>query len=244
MDIFNTRCSGTDNGNSGQDENLRMAHRGGESVRQRVRLGRVLVIVLAIGLLAAPACADLKVNGDQRAWADLKAALAKLYAMSFRAKVTSKDVSQALMEFVPPGSTRTTVQTKSGAMEMVRVGGKTAIKTGAAGWRCVNMPQPTTLPNLSTLEGSVDISRGADTTINSTPVHTYLYATTSAVSGRTTKGTWYVGSQTGLPVRFVISGGGSIDYYDYGAAITIAFPSCVTASRGNGAVSTTASAGP
>lgn len=195
-------------------------------MRHRTRFGRVLVTVLAIGLLAAPAFADLKVNGDQRAWAELKAAWAKLYAMPFRAKVTSKDVRQAMMEFVPPDAMRTTAETKDGAMEMVRVGGKTAVKIGAAGWRCPQIPQPTTLPNLRTLEGSVDISRGADTAINNTPVHTYLYATTSGASQRTTKGTWYVGSQTGLPARFVISGGGTIDYYDYGAAITITFPTC------------------
>jgi len=205
-------------------------------MRQRRWFGRVLVTVLAIGVLAGPAFADLKVTGDQTAWADLKAAWMKLYALSgYRAKVVTQNGSQVVMEFVPPNSMHTTAQMTNGTVEMVRVGQQTAMKMsipGApAGWKCQAIPpQPAAVPNVQTLEGSVDVSRGTDTTINGTPVHTYIYSMTSATTNTTSKGTWYVGSQTGLPVRFLIGGSAgnqtTMDFYDYGAAITIAMPSC------------------
>ena len=204
-------------------------------MRQRRWLGLVAIVAFAIGVLVAPALAEPTVAGDPSAWADLKAAWTKLNSLSgYRAKVTIGDGQQVTMEFVPPDSMHMTAQTQAGPMEMIKVGQKTAMKMGfpgaPAGWQCRDITQPTTVPDLSNVQGSIDISRGPDTTINSTPVHSYLYSSTTPASPTTYKGTWYIGSQTGLPVRYLADAAAghqtTIDYYDYGAAITITMPAC------------------
>jgi hypothetical protein len=70
--------------------------------------------------------------------------------------------------------------------------------------------------------GTVNVSRGPDTAIGGTPVHTIF-----SMKDGGNKDTIYVGSQNGLPKR-VITGAGrqTIDYYDYGAHIAITLPPC------------------
>ncbi len=204
-------------------------------MKQRTWFGLALVAVFAIGVLAAPALADPTVTGDPSAWADLKAAWMKLYSLpGFRAKVTTQNGTDIVMEFVPPDSMHMTAQTQAGPMEMIKVGQKTAMKLGMAGapagWQCRDIPQPTTMPDLNNVQGAINITREPDTNVNNTPVHAFLYSATTPGSQTTNKGTWYIGIQTGLPVRFLIDGGpgnqSTIDYYDYGAAITITMPPC------------------
>jgi hypothetical protein len=67
--------------------------------------------------------------------------------------------------------------------------------------------------------------------IDGMPTRGYDYTFTSQVQGRpsTSHQKLYVGVQTGLPRRASMEGDGyssSIDYYDYGAKITITPPSC------------------
>ncbi len=63
-----------------------------------------------------------------------------------------------------------------------------------------------------------------DTIIDGTPVH--AYADNSSSEGSTAV---YIGTQTDLPLRLLVVNGGktdTIDYYAYGAKVTITLPSC------------------
>jgi hypothetical protein len=197
-------------------------------------LGRILLAALAIGLLAAPALADPTVTGDQAAWADLKASWVKLHGLSaYRAKISTDGGMSGVMEFVAPNSYHMTMQAQGGAMEMINVNGKTAFKMnipGApAGWQCRDVKPPANVPDLQNVEGTINVTRQPDTTINETPVHVYVTSMTSPSSPAPVEGTWYVGSATGLPVRFASDSGGhktTMDFYDYGANITVSLPAC------------------
>jgi len=190
----------------------------------------------AIGLLTAPTFAAVTVKGDQAAWADVMAAYKKLYSLSgFRVKMAGEAGVQSVMEVVPPDKYHMTSQTPNGGMEMITVGDKTAFKMSATGapntWQCHSLPQNVTPRDPTTAEGTVEVSRGADTAIDGTPVHTYVYTNAGTQSGASAKTTLYVGSQNGLPKRMVVEAGSSehqitMDYYDYGAPITIALPQC------------------
>ena len=93
-------------------------------------------------------------------------------------------------------------------------------------------PRPP-VSELKDLFSEVEVSRRSDTVIAGVPVHTYNL--TSAILGgdQTAKTTTiiYVGIQTGLPRRSVTRYPLSaeevvIDYYEYGAPITITLPAC------------------
>ncbi len=83
------------------------------------------------------------------------------------------------------------------------------------------------------LQGTINIARGADTTIASAPVHAYVTQTDTTNSSVSETTTVYVASDTGLPQRAVSGGSVSgqtgqatIDYYDFGVPITISLPAC------------------
>jgi len=164
------------------------------------------------------------------------AAYKKLSSLSgYRVKMAGDGGMQSVMEVVPPDKYHMTSQTPNGAMEMIKVGDKTAFKMSATGapntWQCRSLPQNTTPQDPTTAQGTVEISRGADTAIDGMPVHTYIYTNTTAQASTSAKTTLYVGSQNGLPKRMVVDAGASghpitMDYYDYGAPITIALPPC------------------
>jgi hypothetical protein len=195
--------------------------------------------VAAACLIAAPALADITVKGDQAAYNEVLAAFKKLYSLSgFRMKIAFPGSGQAVMEMVPPDKFHTTGQMPNGNMEIIRVGNQSAIKMdmpGApSGWRCTSetsgntpvIPDPSKAVHKAT--GTVEFARGPDTVIEGTPVHTYISTYSDG-----SKDTIYVGSQTGLPRRTLSdksAGGGetTIDYYDYGANIVIALPSCAS----------------
>ena len=203
-------------------------------MRQRTSLGTILLAIIVISVVAAPALADPTVTGDQGAWADLRAAWTKLHELSgYRAKMTSEDGVTGIMEFATPGAYHMTMQTKAGPVEMVGVNGKTAVKLNVpgapAGWQCRDMPQPASVPDLEKAQGTINIARQPDTTVNGTPVHVYATSTTMPSSKAPISATWYVGSATGLPVRLTTGEAGHqsmMDFYDYGAAIAISLPSC------------------
>ena len=70
------------------------------------------------------------------------------------------------------------------------------------------------------------VSRRPDTEIDSTPVHDSAYIET-APEGARSSGDVFLGTQSGLPRRVLITEGGkagTLDYYDYGANITITLP--------------------
>ncbi len=75
------------------------------------------------------------------------------------------------------------------------------------------------------------VTRAQDLVIDGMPTRGYDYTFTGQVQGRpfTGKQKLYVGVPTGLPRRALTENDGypsTFDYYDYGANITIAPPSC------------------
>ncbi len=96
-----------------------------------------------------------------------------------------------------------------------------------SGWQCLKaVPIPFTIdPEKGT--GEVSVARKPDEVLEGIPVH--VYADTSPQASPLTKG--YIGIQTGLPLRIVSANTDTgrpdtIDFYDYGARITIPPPPC------------------
>jgi hypothetical protein len=199
-------------------------------------LHRTAAAVAAACLLTAPALAEVTIKGDRAAYDEVVAAFKKLFALpGFRMKITFEANQQAVVEITPPNGFHTTAHTSNGTMEMISTGDKSAMKIdmpGApSGWRCAPTAprQPFTIPDPEKAAregtGTIDVSRGADTNIEGTPVHTYINTNSNG-----SKDTIYVGSQTGLPRRIVSDKGNgqptTVDYYDYGANIVITLPPC------------------
>jgi hypothetical protein len=218
--------------------------------RRRCRAFRDLRIALVVSALASmtvlsgsiggghhSASAAPQVAGDLRAWEEVMTAYEKLRALSgWRETVTGQGEGIATREVVPPESSRSLTKLSSGGFETITVGQDVRYRMNAPGvsgaWTCLTVPGRD-LTDPSNAGGIVEIARGFDTTINGTRVRTYTYAWTPPVQAKahveTGMVTIYVGVQTGLPRRFVAafpSGSQTIDYYDYGAKITITLPPC------------------
>jgi len=66
------------------------------------------------------------------------------------------------------------------------------------------------------------VARRPNTVIDGTPVHTYVDASNPG-------DILYIGTQTGLPRRFIDGdkeSGGTGDCYDYGSRVTVTLPPC------------------
>jgi hypothetical protein len=199
------------------------------------------VLALATGL-TGPALADLTVKGDAAAWQEVLAANAKLNALpGYRMKVVMAAGQTMVIEFAPgSGAMHSTMQSQSGGMEMVVVGSEGRFRINAsgapAGWRCQAVPanmrpgDPASMQSL--LQGTVDIARAPEASIDGKPMRVYVYTVQGGAAGQsvTLKTTLYVGSENGLPRRAAVIGPGAeqttMDYYDYGAPIQITLPSC------------------
>ena len=196
-----------------------------------------LTVLLGIVLIgAAGAQAELTVKGDTAAWDEVAAAFKKLGALSaYRMKTTSSK-GTIIMEIVPPHSFHSIFETGGGTHEMMNVNGQgrsrlTGLARVPSRWQCFEVPAPNFDDSFASVQGTVDVSRGPDTTIEGVPVRAYEYLYTYFVSGQTatSKNTTYVGTETGLPLRTVTvsaAGEGTTDYYDYGAKIEIVLPPC------------------
>ena len=194
-----------------------------------VRRGALLsgpVAIAVVCLLAAPVRADVTVTGDRSAYDEVVAAFKKLFSLpGFRAKMTSPQGQGGVFEYAAPNSWHFGVP--GGPYEIIAAGGQVATKTNIpgtpSGWRCRaakagDRPRPLFDPSRAT--GTYNVSRGPDTVIDGTPVHTVFFAKDGG-----NKDSIYVGSQNGLPKR-VTSGDSIIDYYDYGAPVAITLPPC------------------
>jgi hypothetical protein len=180
--------------------------------------------VAVVCLLAVPVLADVTVIGDRSAFDEVLAAFKKLFLLpGFRAKSTSPK-GGLVLEFASPNNWHFTAQGGSYGWETIHAGGQSATRMNMPGttpaWRCGAAKagdRPLFDPTRAT--GTYNVSRGPDTVIDGTPVHT-IFSTNGDK-----KDTIYVGSQNGLPKR-VINGEDTIDYYDYGAQVTITLPPC------------------
>jgi hypothetical protein len=196
-----------------------------------------VVFVMAVGA-AAPTRAGPAVEGDQAAWQEVATAFQKLAAMPYRMKMTAPDQT-VTMERVPPDLTRmiTQITGRVGEVESVAVGTATRVRVNGPGapgtWICSEAGRRLPHIDLRDFLGKVEASRGPDALIAGTPVHTFGLRSTFQGNGQTatSQTVVYIDTNTGLPRRSVTPnplGPGEvvIDYYDYGAQITIALPPC------------------
>ena len=183
----------------------------------------VSVAVSVVCVLAAPVLADLKVTGDRSAYDEVVAAFKKLFSLpGFRANGTNLKGQGLVFEFAAPDSFHFNA---GGRYEVIAVGGQGAsrgdIPGTTTGWRC-GTPKAghRLLFDPSRATGTYNATRGPDTIMDGTPVHTIFFAEGDK------KETIYVGVQNGLPKRVVTGVGDTIDYYDYGARVEITLPPC------------------
>lgn len=194
-------------------------------------------LLLAVAISAAAtttAIATVTVTGDKSAWADVGKAYQALNRLSgYRMKATMP-VGEMVMEFVPAKKAmRMTMQTPQGAMETVAIAGQVRYRMnfpGApSGWRCQGAPAPVPPRDPTEGNGSVNVTRGRDATIDGAAMHTYTYTMSGDAGAGTGKTTLYVNAQSGLPRRTVMAapqGSQTFDYYDYGTDIQIELPAC------------------
>ncbi len=211
-------------------------------MRGRSSVNQLWLIAAAVSLsiaLAQPAVGAGTVKGDATAWAEIVAAFKKLEGVSYRTKMTSRGVT-TIREFVPPKSVHIVSQTPAGGSEIIIVGTVYAARKPGDKWQCPQIPPETWKDIRSTFfpkaedmlgEQTVTVTRAQDLVIDGMPTRGYDYTFASQVQGRpfTTKWKLYTGVQTGLPRRALMEADGyasPIDYYDYGAKITITPPSC------------------
>ena len=194
-------------------------------------------MVTAMGVvgIAAAATAAPTVQGDAAAYEEIVAAFKKLHALpGYRMRVALPDGSSVQGEFAPPNSHWTMHTNKGNVIDSYVVGNTSAMKMSGAGipggGQCRRNPgsRPAQFFHDPTeFNGQVTVSRKPDTEIEGTPVHDYAYVQV-APGGLRSSGDVYLETQSGLPRRVLIAGSGdkagTLDYYDYGAAISITLP--------------------
>ena len=202
-------------------------------------IARTLVAIAGITVavvLAAPGTAKPTVKGDTVAWAEIVAAYRKLNNLSgyrIRGEPSAggrvPQGSHLLVEVAPPARAyHLSMQAPRGTFEVFAAGGKVVRKVSGVGCAAARQ-DPVRIPFLRDPEDprsneTFTISRKPDSVIDGAPAHAYEVVAEEG-PGQSYPLTVYIGSQTGLPRRFVdteITG----DYYDYGAKISIALPNC------------------
>lgn len=206
----------------------------------RLVLSALLSAGIAITAIGPGASAP---QGDPAAKAEIVAAFQRLNELpSYRMKGTnSRDGLSMVIEKVRPDKERYTSQSPRGTFEIIAVGKLSASRLPApgetAGWRCApegNSWPAVTAFNIDKIRKDLDtaqVVRKPDTVIDGTPVR--AYAVEQIVDGARSTGAGYIGAQNGLPRRLVDTHPGdngpvteTIDFYDYGAKITITMPPC------------------
>lgn len=196
-----------------------------------------LTISMALVVAAFQALA-MTVKGDQAAWAEVMAANQKLNTLTgYRMTMTMPNGMQSTVEMIPQDTMRmiTPMPGGRGSIQMVKIGNRFATKMEIKGlpgtWQCSPSPVSSALPqDPASLQGTIEVSRGPDTQIKGTLVHTYVYTTTTSIDQRnlTSKTTLSVNAKTGLPFRTVVVVGGksamTTNYSDYGATFEIKLP--------------------
>jgi hypothetical protein len=159
--------------------------------------------------------------------------------MTYRMTMTGPGQT-VIVERVPPNSMRmiTQVTGHGGEVESVTVGIETRARVNGLNapgtWACgdaIRRPPPIDLIDLIDFLGKVEVSRSPDIRIEGTLVHSYEITSTIQGNGQTDTTIFYISTETGLPRRSITpysfgSGYFVVDYYDYGAQITIELPAC------------------
>jgi hypothetical protein len=204
----------------------------------RTWLGRISAVVAGVGIAAtftATGIAATVVKGDAPAWDMVLGAFEKLHALSgYRMKVTGFQDMEMVGEYAGSdfhwaiqGKQMTADIYHVGNRDLERVSGPQVPKTQCR--QMTEMRQPITEPR--DIEGEITVTRKPDEVIDGKPMH--VVAAEWSEHGTSQSGSFYIAADTGLPRRFVgtvPSAKGPVqstmDFYDYGAPITITLPKC------------------
>ncbi len=205
------------------------------SVRGKITAAAAAVLIAVIFDVpsgAGPAAVD-----DETSRQEIAAAYQKLEAMSYRMRMTAPGQT-VLVEHVPPNSRRTITQITGevGEVETVTVDNNIRSRVTGPGvpgrWECSAAgPQRPIVLTMKDFGMALEVSRRPDILIAGSPAHTYVLVY-SVQGGKPAGATiLYIDAQTGLPRRSVTPyplGAGEVivDYYDYGAPISITLPAC------------------
>jgi hypothetical protein len=200
-------------------------------MRTSLLVPAIVVAVLGAGAALTPRSSRAAAaQGDPLAKSEVVAAFDRLNSVtSYRTK-TSASGGTTMIEVVRPDKRHVTAQSPNGTFESITIGTQTRERVNMpgrpAGWRCTTNRRPlATIFSLERMRKDLtEVVRKPDAVIDGMPVHTYADA-----SGR--GATLYIGVSTGLPRRLVgvdqQSGKtATVDFYDYGAPITITLPAC------------------
>jgi outer membrane lipoprotein-sorting protein len=187
-------------------------------------------IIFLLPLLISPALAGAPtVKGDPKALQEILATFNRVNAAkTYRMKGTIGG-GPMVVEAVMPDRYHTRVESPDGKVfETVRVGSELRFQHDGQRWICAPAP-PLSFPNtdLASLSDKIIAAKGPVATIDGTVTRSYTY--TYPGQGYTIK--LYVAIAEGLPKRVeVVDSSGAVestlDYYDYGAPITIDLPAC------------------
>lgn len=197
----------------------------------RVAVGTVIVSLgLSTGVSAGPAGPTFQ--GDPQAIAEVQAVMQKFLAMhTWKARMTSTGGGTSgtqTMEYVAPDRFHMVLQGTQ-APEMYMIGHETWMRIGG---ECQKLPvsQPAANPR-EMMEHSTDakiaVTKGAPEPVDGIPARTYMLIVDT--QGKQLREKLYVTPGTGLPRRVEVradQGMTVIDYFDYGAPITVNNPPC------------------
>jgi len=202
-------------------------------MRTSVVVSVIVVAIFALGVVSGLRSFQASAaGGDPAAEAEVVAAFDRMNSVpSYRMKTSASGGTTLLLDVVRPDKRHYTAQSPTrGTYESITIGTQTRERVNMpgqpTGWRCITSPRPlnTTLRLDRIRKDMSAVVRKPDTVIDGMPVHAYANISSSG-------GTLYIGAQTGLPRRAVLVDKQSgktvtVDFYDYGAPITITLPPC------------------
>lgn len=196
---------------------------------------RLVLVVGLVLVLAGGAAGQVTVKGDAKAWQDVIAAQDKLSKLkTYRVKMTVEGQPAVMItEHVSPGRTRTVMTIEGMTLETIVVDGKSASRRTVGGqtsnWSC-SEPQagPQAPADPKSAKGEVTVRRIGEAAIGGTSTSGYEF--TWVQQGQAITQRMYI-ARDGLPRRLVVLDGSgkpqtTMDYYDFGAPITIEPPRC------------------
>lgn len=194
----------------------------------------VVTVIVSLGLAAAVSAgpAGPIYQGDPQAIAEVQAVMQKfLAAPTWKARMatTSGGTSGTqTMEYVAPDRFHMVLPGNE-ASEMYLIGHDTWMRIGGG---CQKLPVSQAAANpREMMEHSTDtkiaVTKGAPEPVDGVPARTYLLIVDT--QGRQLREKLYVTTGTGLPRRIEVrtdQGTTVIDYFDYGAPVTVNNPPC------------------
>jgi len=178
------------------------------------------------------AAAAVTANGDARAWHEVLAAFGKLNRLrGYRIKVEAASGTMVVDVMPRRNAMHSTMQSQGMDAEVIVVGSQSRSRLTAPGvsgaWACQGIPPLPKASDFLGADGTVDVARAPDTTIDGEAVRVYRVAASGSFGE--IKSTVFVGAANGLPRRAVMTsdaGEQTLAYYDYGAPIEITLPPC------------------